>query len=61
MRIFDTSSALTNLDYVPVDVYGVNRIRAELCDLAVLIYPVLLVHKVPSGVGGKAPSITNTD
>ena len=61
MRIFDTSSALTNLDYAPVDVYGVNRIRAELGDLAVLVHPVLLVDEGTSGVGGKAAPITNAD
>ena len=61
MRIFDTSSALTNLDYAPVDVYGVNRIRAELGDLTVLVHPVLLVDEGTSGVGGKAAPITNAD
>ena len=40
--------------------YGVNHIRAELCDLAVLIHPVLLVQEGASGVGGKASPITNT-
>ena len=61
MRIFDTSSALTNLDYAPVDVYGVNRIRAELGDLTVRVHPVLLVDEGTSGVGGNAAPITNAD
>ena len=61
VRIFDTSSALTNLDYAPVDVDGVNRIRAELGDLTVLVHPVLLVDEGTSGVGGKAAPITNAD
>ena len=39
----------------------VNGVRAELGDLEVLIHPVLLVHEVASGVGGKAAPITNTD
>ena len=41
--------------------YGVNRIRAELGDLAALVHPVLLVDECPSGVGGKAAPITNAD
>ena len=39
----------------------VNSVGAELGDLEVLIHPVLLVHEVASGVGGKAAPITNTD
>ena len=39
----------------------VNGVGAELGDLEVLIHPVLLVHEVASGVGGKAAPITNTD
>ena len=48
-------------DYQPVDVDGINGIRAELGDLPVLVHPVLLVHECPFRVGGKAASITNTD
>ena len=40
---------------------GINGTRAELGDLPVLIHPVLLVHEVASGVGGKAAPITNAD
>ena len=40
---------------------GINGIRAELGDLPVLVHPVLLVAECPSGVGGKAASITNAD
>ena len=39
----------------------VNSVGAELGDLEVLIHPVLLVHEVASGVGGKAAPITNAD
>ena len=61
MKIFDTSTTLTNLDCAPVDVDGVNSTRAELGDLTVLVHPVLLVHELSFTVGGKAAPITNTD
>ena len=39
----------------------VNGIRAELGYLPVFIHPVFLVHECTSGVGGKAPPISNAD
>ena len=45
----------------PVYVDGVNASRAELGDLTVLVHPVLLVHELAPGVGGKASPITNVD
>ena len=48
-------------DYAPVDVDGVNTTRAELGDLTVFVHPVLLVHELAPGVGGKASPITNVD
>ena len=45
----------------PVYVDGVNASRAELGDLTVLVHPVLLVHEVAPGVGGKASPITNAN
>ena len=47
--------------YEPVDVDGVNAIRDELGHLPVLVHPVLLVHKIPFAVGGKASAVSNAD
>ena len=52
---------MTNLDHAPVDVDGVNAIRAELGDLTVLVHPVLLVDELSFAVGCKAATITNAD
>ena len=40
---------------------GVNTAAAELGDLTVFIHPVLLVHELTPGEGGKASPITNVD
>ena len=40
---------------------GVNTTRTELGDLTVFVHPVLLVHELTPGVGGKASPITNVD
>ena len=48
-------------DYAPVDVDGVNTTSAELGDLTVLVHPVLLVHELAPGEGGKTSPITNVD
>ena len=40
---------------------GVSTTRAELGDLTVVANPVLLVHELASGVGGKASAISNAD
>ena len=48
-------------DYEPVDMDGVNHIRAELGHLPVLAHPVFLVHKISSTVGCEASSVSYTD
>ena len=40
---------------------GVNTTRTELGDLTVVANPVLLVHELTPGEGGKASAISNAD
>ena len=40
---------------------GVNTIRAELCDLTILLNPVLLVDELSFAVSDKAAPITDAD
>ena len=45
----------------PVDVNGVQGAIAELGDLEVVLFDILLVVEVPPAVGGNASSISNID
>ena len=45
----------------PVDVNGVHVAIAELGDLEVVLFDILLVVKVSPAVGGNSPSISNID